>query len=223
MIQVFMCCEGVTDFEPICAFMRKAVCYPEIDVIRKTQSELRNETYLLDNRRGIHAGYTFVDRLAMTAKKANCKHIAYHQDADGSYADVYKNVTEWLSKYAGTYFCLAIVPKEMVESWLLADKQAYAAVFGSEPKRPALPKEPEKIWGKDNDSKSNYPKNVMRRVLEQYRKRPHREIREIYTEIAEQSNIDTLKTRCPVSFARFYDDLQGFMSTVTNGGTHAHS
>ena len=215
MIQVLMFCEGVTDFEPICVLIKKVVCCPEIVVIRKTRKELRQETFVLSGRRGIHKHVTDIDRLAMTAKKAKCKYVAYHQDADGDDAVVYKSIAERFSEHAGALSCLTIVPKEMIESWLLADEQAYVTVFGSVPEHPALPNKPEKMWGEKDNPVSNYPKHVMSRVLGQYNKTPNREI---YTKIAESCNIDALKTRCPVSFARFCDDLAGIklrMSTIT--------
>jgi hypothetical protein len=143
----------------------------------------------------------------MSAKKAKCKHIAYHQDADGNYNSVYKSIKNKFSDCVDTYSCLAIVPKEMTESWLLADEQAYIAAFGCKPEY--LPKEPEEMWGKKDDPDSNYPKHVMERVLGQYHKMVNRNI---YVDIAERSSIDTLKARCPKSFARFYDDLQCFVS-----------
>jgi hypothetical protein len=205
MIQVYMCCEGITDFEPLCVFMRRAAQSSEIVVIRKTRNDLRRETVLLSGRRGVHKHVTDIDRLAMSAKKAKCKHIAYHQDADGNYNAVYNSIKNKFLDCVDTYSCLAIVPKEMTESWLLADEQAYIATFGSKPEY--LPKEPEEIWGKKDDPDSNYPKHVMERILGQYNKTPNRDI---YEYIAEQSNIDTLKERCPQSFVRFYDDLQGF-------------
>lgn len=206
MIPVFMYCEGVTDFEPICVFMRKAIQPSEVAIIRKTRNDLRKETIVLAGRRGIHKHVTDIDRLAMTAKKAKCKHIAYHQDAGGNDADVYESIKKKFSDYRDTYSCLAIVPKEMIESWLLADEQAYFLAYGSKPKY--LPKKPEEIWGKEDNPDSNYPKHVMKHVLGQYRKIPSSYT---FTEIAEHCNIDTIRAYCPKSFVRFLDDLQYFI------------
>lgn len=207
MIQVFMYCEGVTDFEPICVLIRKAAPSSDMTFIRKTRNDLRKETAVLDGRRGIHKHVTDIDRLAMAAKKAGCRHIAYHQDADGNDAVVYNSIKEKFSDYANIHSCLAIVPKEMTESWLLTDEQAYIIAFGSIPEH--LPKEPEEIWGKKDDPDSNYPKHVMKHVLGQFHKTPNQHA---YTKIAEQCNIDILKARCPKSFARFFNDLQNFIS-----------
>ena len=208
MIQVYLYCEGITDYEPICIFMRKANRLSEFVVTRKTRKDLREEITLLSGRRGIHKHVTDIDRLAMTAKKAKCMHIAYHQDADGNDADVYESITKKFAKYADTCACIAIVPKEMIESWLLADERAYGAIFVSKPER--FPKYPEELWGRKDDPDSNYPKNVMKRILKQYNKALNRNI---YIDIAEHSNLDTLKAHCPKSFVRFYNDMQGFALT----------
>ena len=82
MIQVFLYCEGITDFEPICALMKKAAGTAQFSIVRKTRNDLRKETRVLSGRRGVHKHETYIDRLAMSAKKNKCRHIAYHQDAE---------------------------------------------------------------------------------------------------------------------------------------------
>ena len=125
---------------------------------------------------------------------------------DGNDTAVYTNLKEKFSDYASKLSCLAIVPKEMIESWLLADEQAYVAAFGKKPEH--LPKNPEEIWGEKDKPDSNHPKRIMDRILGQYRKES---TKYTYTEIAERCSIETLKIRCPKSFGRFYDDMQGFV------------
>lgn len=210
MIQIFMYCEGVTDFEPICVFMRKSIPSVEIDIIQKTRNDLQKETSVLTKRRGIHKHITDIDRLAMVAKKSKCSHIAYHQDADGNSAGIYESIIGKFSEYAESYKCLAIVPKEMIESWLMADEQAYTSLFKFKPNKPTLPAKPEDVWGAKDDPDSDYPKHVIRRILGQYHLTPNRDT---FAQIAELSNINTLKTRCPISFARFFAEMQVFLTT----------
>lgn len=100
-----------------------------------------------------------------------------------------------------------MISLKMIECWLLSDKKAYKQRFGSEPKRMKLPSKPELIWGEKNNPSSDYPKNYMKRVLEQYHEEPDREL---YTAIAEETSIDTLKEKCPISFKKFYEDFSGF-------------
>lgn len=205
-MRVLMYCEGVMDFEPICIFIRKTTLLSKITITRKTRQELRRETTLLNGRRGIHKHVTDIDRLAMVAQKTKYLHIAYHQDADGNDTNVYGSIENKFSNYSDKFSCLAIVPKETIESWLLADEHAYIAIFGSKPTH--LPKKPEDVWGEKKDPASNYPKHVIKRVLMQYHKTPNRDV---YAEIAEQCNIDTLRIRCPISFDRFFTDLHKFV------------
>jgi len=208
MTRVFLYCEGVTDFDPICILMKKAAGSAELTIIRKTRNDLRNETRVLSGRRGVHKHETYIDRLAMAAKKANCRHIAYHQDADNDDSNVYKRVNGKLSDFRGKYRCLAVVPKEMIESWLLADEQAFVTAFGWKPVRPTLPAKPEALWGKKENPNSRHPKHVMKSILKQYHMEPDRAA---YAEIATNCNIDTLRRRCNISFDRFFKDLQGFI------------
>jgi len=210
MIEMLMYCEGVTDFEALCAFIMRATPSSKFIITRKTRPELLREIKVLSNRRGIHKQITYIDRLAMASKKIKCKCIAYHQDADHDYKVVYERIKNCLSKYDGILDCLAIVPKEMIESWLLADEKAYILVFGKAPDKPRLPKKAEMIWGEKNDPGSNYPKHVMKRVLEQYNRSPSRDL---YAEIAENCSIDTMSSRCPISFGQFLLDLKQLLQS----------
>jgi hypothetical protein len=69
-------------------------------------------------------------RLAYLADREGSNHIAYHQDADRKYDTVYHGVKSDFEPYKIKGFhCLAIVPKEMTDSWLLADGLAYTAAY----------------------------------------------------------------------------------------------
>ena len=214
MTTVFVCCEGSTDAGVLKTFIERCV---SVSAECKTHSEMKHirvrnlKSAVKGKNRDDGVGRkAYMRRLAHLANEQNSNHLAYHQDADRKYNRVYKDVNRDLDKHRNDGFrCLAIVPKEMTESWLLADEQAFVAIFGRKPERPTLPKTPETLWGKKENSKSQYPKHVMKRVLEQYHKEPNRDV---YAEIAANCDIDTLRRRCNVSFDRFFNDLQGFIS-----------
>lgn len=75
---------------------------------------------------------------------------------------MYSGITERFSeKMSQGYHCLAIVPKEMIESWLLADVNAFSQPI----KQTDLPRKPEEIWGAKDDPYSDRPKYYLERVL----------------------------------------------------------
>jgi hypothetical protein len=103
---------------------------------------------------------------------------------------------------------IPMVPCKMIESWLLADNEVFQKCFGSVPISPALPQHPELIWGAKDDPGSDYPKHYLKRVLDQYYLQPNREIFKI---IAENIDIGVLRNKCPISFERFYTDIQAII------------
>ena len=209
MAQVFVCCEGVRDAGVFEALIEKcssasARCMTHNDVkhikIGNQKSLKRDKDK--DDKVDMKA---YIRRIAHIAGENDSTFIGYHQDAGGDFDRVYNSVNGAMDEYREKgYQCLAIVPKEMTESWLLADEYAYVAAYGNKPENPALPKRPEDIWGEKKMPESDYPKHVIERVLNQYRKAANRET---YREIAENSDIDTIKNCCPKSFTRFVDDL----------------
>lgn len=99
---------------------------------------------------------------------------------------------------------IPMISMKMIESWLLSDKEAYQKCFGREPDKVKLPSKPELIWGAKDNPSSDYPKNYIKRVLGQYKEEPNRAN---YADIAAETSIDVLKAKCPISFARFYEDF----------------
>jgi hypothetical protein len=91
----------------------------------------------------------------------------------------------------------------MIESWLLADENAYPSI----PNNPQLPSKPEEIWGQKDDPNSNHPYNYFVRVLSQF---GLSDDRGTYARTAEKSGVDVLKRRCSESFGQFYADMQTF-------------
>jgi hypothetical protein len=204
----FICCEGVTDVGVLIALVEKCIT---VSAECKTHDEIKHIKVLKlrSTKRGSSrdadvSRKAYIRRIAHITHEQNSNYFAYHQDAGRKYERVYEDINCDFDEYIEKGFhCIAIVPKEMTESWLLADEQAFFAAFGRKPENPALNPKPEELWGEKMDPDSNYPKHVIKRVLAQYHKEPNRDT---YTEIASNCNINTLKNRCE-SFTRFYNDL----------------
>ena len=202
---VYLHCEGVTDYAVIPQLMKHASRMPDIDVQWVKRDTLKNVRTHRKNSITITGRYKYIKALAAFSLLKGCKQIAYHQDADGRYSDNYNRITEEFKNLEKSGFrCLAIVPKETIESWLLTDENAYPAV----PDKPKLPSHPEQLWGQENDRNSNHPYNYLVRVLAQFRLTDNRDT---YAQIAENTDIDVLKNRCPESFGQFYTDMQSFI------------
>ncbi|MDR1248405.1 MAG: hypothetical protein LBK63_03785 [Treponema sp.] len=201
---VYLHCEGVDDHAVIAPLMKKAGQKPDLD-IRWIQRDVL-KTVRIHRKSGIviSGPYKMIKALAVVSLRQNCKNIACHQDADRNYDVVYKAIdTELDGLRKKGLNCLTIVPKETIESWLLADENAYPAI----PKNPALPKNPEELWGDSHDPRSDHPKRYLSRVLEQFHLENNRDT---YACLAENSGIKTLQRRCPVSFGQFCADTQTF-------------
>ena len=111
---------------------------------------------------------------------------------------------------------VAIIPMKMIESWLMGDPNAFSHAFPNGGKKgkhkkkhqeqqESCPNQPELDWGAHDDPSSNYPKNRLTRILDVYGKTCNRET---FCEIAEHSNMDTLRQTCPISFADFYEQVR---------------
>lgn len=205
---VYLCCEGVTDYAAIPPLMKKAADTFEMDIQWIKKSFLK--TSLIVHRKkyeAISAHKKRIIALAAHAKKNGVSFIAYHNDADKEYNKTYYEIKSEFEKLRN-FHCVAIVPKEMIESWLLSDESAYRTI----PENPKLPSKPEEIWGQIKDKNSNHPYNYFVRVLNQFKLSDNRDT---YSNIAEKTNIEILKQRCPLSFGQFYSDMQSFVRTGT--------
>jgi hypothetical protein len=202
---VYLHCEGLTDYAVIPLLMRKVSDIPDMDVQWIKRDVLRKITTHRKSGIGISKPYKLIKALAVFSYLNNSKYIAYHQDADKKYHEVYDAINsefQGLKEKIG-FHCLAIVPKEMIESWLLADENAYPLVQ----KNQKLPSKPEDLWGKPDDP--NHPYKYLIRVLSQFNLSDNRDT---YAQIAENTNIDVIKHRCQVSFGQFYKDMQLFVT-----------
>lgn len=171
---------------------------------------LRFSIYALENGYTIGIFYCDTDKTLTGSQKdeANCrKH----------FEKVYSDVAQGLRLAGeGHWKGVPMISLKMIECWLLSDKYAYKKCFGAEPKRVKLPSKPELIWGEKNNPSSDYPKNYIKRILEQYHKEPDREV---YTNIAEETSLDTLKEKCPISFAKFYEDFTELIFMISAGSS----
>jgi hypothetical protein len=203
---VYLHCEGVHDYAVIAPLMKKAGQKPDLDIRWIQRDDLKKARIHRKSGIVISRPYKMIKALAAVSYMNGCKNIAYHQDADRNYDVVYNAIDSELDGLSKKGFnCLTIVPKETIESWLLADENAYPSI----PKNPALPGDPEERWGDSHDPLSNHPKPYLSRVLEQFHLENNRDT---YAQLAENSDIKTVERRCPVSFGRFYADTQTFIA-----------
>jgi hypothetical protein len=94
------------------------------------------------------------------------------------------------------------VPMSTSESWLLADPAAWTALGLKNLK--VLPKKPESIWGQPNDPQDNHPHQVMARACAEAQAPDSLETRRV---LADASDLVTLRSQCPVSYAPFHDAM----------------
>jgi len=107
---------------------------------------------------------------------------------------------------------LAIVPMKMIECWILGDRNAFIAVYAKAPDSAQF-KNPEFLWGNEDDPKSDYPKNHLARVLTQC---GGESSQETFVAIAEKSDLQTMCQTCPISFADFMAQLQAVKENLAD-------
>jgi hypothetical protein len=200
---VYLHCEGITDYAVIPVLMKKASNMPNMDIrnlndkVKEFKTHRKKPNELL--------GYKLIKNFATFYSQNDSKYIAYHQDADGKYSDVYNAIISNFEPLKEKDFrCLAIVPKEMIESWLLADVTAINALGDGTIHVNQSP-DPESF---------NNPKEYLKRNLEELGvKTDEHNIPIAFAQIAKNiNNIEVLKNRCKVSFGQFYTDMQTFIA-----------
>lgn len=184
--------------------IKKCIGNPEHEIICASRDGIKKEVTLLPRR--LNAEDIKRERLVRFATKKECDCIAYHMDVDKcEFSERYNQIDTLLSTARERgIICIPIAPMKMLESWLLADEGSFPSI----PKNPALPKKPEEIWGEKTNPDSNFPKNYLKRVLGQFNLEP---TREIFVELARDASINVLRQKCPISFQRFFDDLQSLV------------
>lgn len=128
-----------------------------------------------------------------------------HMAVDKHYEAVYEEVKTGL----GTDKAIPMIPLSMIECWLLGDKVALEKVFNLTIRHGKMPAEPEYIWGAKTNPDSDYPKNYFVRLIRSLdsKHQNYDSCREDFNEIANCSNISTLRETCPLSYERFYTDF----------------
>jgi len=110
---------------------------------------------------------------------------------------------------AGELPCATGVACRTVEAWALGDLMAVAELIGAEhPVQLPACKKPGELWGKPRDPKSNHPKMVLKRILG--RMATQRDL----SWIAERSEIEVIRTSCPLSFGSFLSELEEAVSRL---------
>jgi hypothetical protein len=236
--KVLLCGEGPTDYGTKEYTTGKWQEGPVQPIVRKTAEKPilfehveKVEVKKLRIQRGPKGGQAVKSyKLCVIAGKRKISKIICYVDADKTsgkksskeaaareaFQKVYNQVQEGFERFNENFssdkneICgIPMVPLRMIESWLLADEEAFVKCFGNAPSRPRLPAKPELIWGKKVDPQSNHPKNIMARILKQFHGKEVN--RETFREIADRINIDTLRKRCPISFETFYSDIRRCM------------
>jgi hypothetical protein len=208
---IFLYCEGAADYAVIPLLMKKVSNIHDLDVQWIKRDQLNKYKTHRKSSVDLPRHYKYIYALANYSDEKGIKCIAYHRDADNNYNNVYNEINSQLNVLRKEgYICLAMVPKEMLESWLLADVKAINKLGDGKRNIDQSP-EPEDLWGDKNDPNSNYPKNYLIRNLAELGLESNRDT---YAQIAENADIEVLKRRCPKSFGRFWEDMQGFCGRV---------
>ena len=128
------------------------------------------------------------------------------------YDQVHAEVESGLKDTQGSSWTgIPMIAMKMIESWLLADENAYKEYYVFTPENPGLPAKPELIWGAKDNDKSNYPKHYMSRVLAQFDEEADRNL---FIEIAKNMDVDTLAAKCPISFATFQKEFKYYVDRL---------
>ena len=168
---------------------------------------------MIAKKRGLNKIICYVDADRIPGK--GTKESAARQSFQRVYKEIQNGFETFNEKFSRQYqrklVGIPMVPLRMIESWLLSDETAFTKCFGKPPSNPPLPAKPELIWGEKDNPDSDYPKNLMNRVLKQYEGR--KSGREIFKDIAEAMQIETLRKKCPISFETFYTDIRKELGT----------
>ena len=103
------------------------------------------------------------------------------------------------------------VPMSTSESWLLADEHAWQKIGLAD--LALLPTKPENIWGERKDPQSNHPHQFFQRVCIGAKVSDSRETR---FQLMDFSNLETLRSTCPTSFAAFAEDTQSALVAISS-------
>ena len=201
---IYLHCEGNSDYAVIPHLIKKVLNITDLEMIWIKRKEL--EEFRTHRKEEMKYHFKYILALAYYSHINKCKNIAFHIDSDNEYFERYSKIQDDFKKQKkdGKFHCLAVVPKKTIESWLLADENAYPSI----PKNPKLPAKPEELWGNVNEENTDHPKKYFYRILNQFNLEKNSDT---YANIAENIDIKTLAEKCKVSFGQFIRDAQDFL------------
>jgi len=229
--KVLLCGEGPTDYGrqkygsteweegPVQSIIRKCV-FEDIEFAYATKNEVRKVRIQRTSAKLKGHGVKAYQLCVIASEIGDINNIVCYVDADRDQGSsksaqnakkrvdyIYNEINMGFEQFSATRSesSFPMVPLKMIESWLLSDDIAFTACFGKLPTKPPLPKQPELIWGDENDPTSDHPKNYLKRVLAQYGSQG---TIEVFISIAKNMTIDILRRKCPISFELFYQDVK---------------
>jgi hypothetical protein len=209
-MRIVGCCEGPSDKGPLESFFKQIAAYNESDVCIETRRSIKVRTRTFnakwdDDKRFSRKAQ--LKRLNALAVIEEADHAVYFQDCDKlDYETVYYDVSsDMASILPKNIKHIPIIAKPMIEVWLMADAKAYPVI----PTNPQLPRPLEDGWFDEKIRSPAHPKCYFKKTWLQFDQgKAHRGI---YKQIAERSSIQVILKLCPVSFGRFYTDMQSFV------------
>ena len=125
----------------------KHQCKNNCSVIGIERKELVSIPIQKRKRKGIEGYGIKAYRLSIYALKNGIQFAVCYVDYDKrDFNELYSEICkgfESVTSVKGT----PMIPKKMIESWILADEHAYQELFKRKPQYPALPHNPENLWG----------------------------------------------------------------------------
>ena len=100
---------------------------------------------------------------------------------------------------------IPMVPLRMIESWLLGDKIALELATNVQISSEEMPNSPEFLWGAKDNPNSNYPKHYLARLIKRQANW------ELFSDIAENADVNTMIENCPISYGKFYEDFTNLL------------
>lgn len=150
---------------------------------------------ILMKEKGLRKGVFYSDTDKESGTK-NTEHAARKQ-----FEERYQEIADGLE---GTE-AIPMVPLRMMESWILADKEALEIVLKKEIEDSFMPKAPELLWGAKGNKGSDYLKHYLYRLTGQD---SHREL---FADIAKHASVEKMREKCPISYERFYSDFSALL------------
>lgn len=211
---------------PVQCYIRRIRADAALEIITVHKAFFRDMRGAKRQRRSLkglrgHSVKAFL--IAQTAAEHGCDAAAMYLDADRPdsgrpkdpracqqrYDALKQEVLEGLCRGASrkppAITPVAIIPVKMIECWLLGDAAAFRECYGKIPSAERYFRDPELLWGDENDPQSDFPKNKLRRALQEC---GQDSCRETFAALADAASPETLCVTCPISFRDFYEQVK---------------